>query len=117
MGKICKLGSLRLHLLAFQALITSCKNWSGSRWVCRTCSATHVEANDTGTIYSNVVMWGTNFVAHLIQIVILSSKGPEEPRVQGTRRTIMYPMNMQSIIFLYEESLHCQCYNLNYKRV
>jgi len=27
--------------------------------------------------------------------VILSSKGPEEPRVQGTRRTIMYPVNMQ----------------------
>ena len=96
-GKICNLGSLRLHLLAFQALIISCKSWSGGCWVCRTCSAAHVKANDPGIIYSNVVMWGTNFVAHVIQ---MSSSVQRDQRNQGFQEP--------------EELLSCDCAESSY---
>jgi len=41
LGQPSNLGPLRSHLLAFQAPYS--KHWSGSRQVCQTCSATHVQ--------------------------------------------------------------------------
>ena len=87
MGKICNLGSLRLHLLAFQALIIAAKIGQA---VAGSAGPVPPPMLKPMTPAQFIQMWGTNFVTHVIQIVILSSKGPEEPRVQGTRRTIMY---------------------------